>query len=108
MDLQTFLRQWDLDNGNPSLDENAKRQNGRLANQGKPFVIEFEAGVADSSTEWGLTNNAAGNICAKPYGSDYILAGAKDKAVQGKASRPGLLAVKSIINTAYSYANRLT
>lgn len=90
-DLTTFYHMWDDANGdqNPALTPAQKRSSGRAANIGREFVIEFESGVPDSSTQWGLTRNAAKNICAAPYGSDYILAGSKDPAILGKKIEMG-------------------
>lgn len=73
--LDAFYKVWDTAAGNPALEGDARTNDGRLANMGRPFKIEFEPGVADKSTEWGLTDNAAGNICANPYGSDFLLVG---------------------------------
>ena len=48
---------------------------GKQANIGQPFKIEFEADVFDRSSEWGLTNNVAENVCADLYGTDFLLTG---------------------------------
>ncbi|KAK5734514.1 hypothetical protein LTR17_008874 [Elasticomyces elasticus] len=80
-DLNAFYKVWDGLAGDPNLDGQAKINSGRKANleNKAEFKIVFESGVADQSTEWGLTNNAAGNVCAEPYGTDFLLVGGGPK-----------------------------